>query len=795
MFAAKDTQLTRPSGGFFIPRSLRFRRSATAYLDRTVSTTGDRQKATWSGWVKRGLLTPGDACGLLVGDDGAGSRDFIRLNSVDKLAISLNENTSANLVTAQVFRDPSAWYHFVIAIDTTQATAANRIKLYVNGAQVTAFTTETYPSQNANFVAWNVSGKVQNIGCSSVGGSQLFDGYMAEVNWIDGQQLTPTSFGTTSTITGVWSPKKYGGTYGNNGFHLDFNSYATAAALGTDTSGNSNTWTVNNCSVTAGVTYDSMIDVPTVTDTGSNYAVLNPLNPTGCTVTAGNLTSAGTVVAGSRSSMTMSAGKWYWEVTVTAGASADLIGLVPVTTPYDTDFSVAGSFGIGYYATSLQSLWINGVNTASYGASYTTNDVIGIKIDVTNNTVEFLKNNTSQGVINTTLLGKDWVAVHGNRSPQANTKDFNFGQRPFAYTPPTGFNSLNTYNLAAPSILKGNKYMDATTYTGTGASLGVTNAGGFQPDWVWIKSRSAAGTHSLYDVNRGVRVGLFTNVSSAESTEAAGFSMTAFNSNGFTVGLENAGSGSVNDNGTTYVGWQWKAGSTVTNTSGSVSAQVSASAASGFSVVTYTGTGANATVGHGLGVAPRMMIIKQRSGGASSGANDWNVYHASLTSAVYYIRLNLTNAEVSNATVWNSTAPSSTVFSLGSQQNSNELNGLMVAYCFAPIAGYSAFGSYVANNSTDGPFVYLGFRPRFIMFKDISGAADWEILDTTRSPYNLATAELKPNTAGAETTATSIDYLSNGFKLRAGAADPNNLTHTYIYAAFAENPFNNSLAR
>ena len=255
----------------------------------------------------------------------------------------------------------------------------------------------------------------------------------------------------------------------------------------------------------------------------------------------------------------------------------------------------------------------------------------------------------------------------------------------------------------------------------------------------------------------------------------------------------------TNGNTLTYVGWAWNAGgSTVTNTSGSISAQVRANPTAGFSVVTYTGTGANATVGHGLGVAPRMMIVKKRTGAVQA----WGVYHASLANTQYLV-LDTTAGAATLATMWNSTSANSSVFSIGTDGTVNTSTAAYVAYCFSAVAGYSAFGSYAGNNLADGPFVYLGFRPRWVMFKDSSTTSVWMIMDTARNTYNVLDDGLAPNNANAESTYSNIaqvDFLSNGFKIRAADAQQywNNKTinsNIYIYAAFAENPFKNSLAR
>jgi hypothetical protein len=364
----------------------------------------------------------------------------------------------------------------------------------------------------------------------------------------------------------------------------------------------------------------------------------------------------------------------------------------------------------------------------------------------------------------------------------------NFGQRGFRLTIPTGYSALNTYNLPAPSILIGAAHMAATTYTGTGASLTVANtvnSTSFQPDLVWVKGRSGATDHAWYDSVRGVQKQIESNTTTAETTETTG--LTAFGSTGFTVGAL----AQMNTSAATYVGWQWKgSGTTVSNTSGSITSTVCVNPTAGFSVVAYTGTGANATVGHGLGVAPSMVIAKNRSIAAA-----WRVQLTSLTSGAYTLYFD-TSAQTSVPTDWNSTFPSSTVFSLGSNNGINGSGNTHVAYCFAPIAGYSAFGSYTGNGSADGPFVFTGFRPRWVLFKTSSSISNWQIYDTSMNTSNAATTWIYPDVANAAgTSGVDIDILSNGFKLRNTNAINNGSGVTNIYAAFAESPFKNSLAR
>ena len=290
------------------------------------------------------------------------------------------------------------------------------------------------------------------------------------------------------------------------------------------------------------------------------------------------------------------------------------------------------------------------------------------------------------------------------------------------------------------------------------------------------------------DSVRGTGVTLFSNSTSADY--AVTDAVTAFNSNGFNYGVDPT----CNTNGSTNVFWQWRASNAtaVTNTAGSITSTVSANTTAGFSVVTWTGTNSNATVGHGLGVAPSMIILKPRN-----ASDNWPVWHSSFA-VNEYVYLNLTNAKTSLSTFMNSTLPSSTVISLGTWANVNTNTQTMVAYCFTPIAGYSAFGSYTGNGSTDGTFVYTGFRPRFLMVKNASASGNgWIIIDTSRDTYNQTTLNLFPNSSGAETNSTtySSDILSNGFKIRATDPAINGSSNTLIYMAFCESPFKFSNAR
>jgi len=322
-------------------------------------------------------------------------------------------------------------------------------------------------------------------------------------------------------------------------------------------------------------------------------------------------------------------------------------------------------------------------------------------------------------------------------------------------------------------------------YTGTGSATSITfdESTNMQPDFIWVKSRNDTWNHNLVDSVRGALKVLRTNTTEAEENRTNNIS--SFNSNGFSIA---GGDGLVNysTTTTTYVAWNWKAnGAGVSNTAGTISSTVSANTTSGFSIVSYTGTNANATVGHGLGVAPKFIIVKSRSDVAS-----WHCYHSKLTDANYYILLNSTSAQASQTSIWQGTAPTSSVFSIGVNGSTNANGSTYIAYCFAEVKGFSKFSSYTGNGSTDGTFIYTGFKPAWIMIKRTTTFADsWFIYDNKINTSNVVNKYLTANTSDAEGTFTFLDILSNGFKTRTTDGAINGSGATYIYAAFAENPF------
>ena len=769
------------STGYNLTRSLRFRASASGYLNRTPATTTNRKVWTWSGWVKRGIL--GANLSLFSVDNNSASNAYISmlLNSGDEFQIFEYDGSAYTyrLATNAVFRDPSGWYHFVCAVDTDQGTNTNRIKLYVNGVQLTSLRLTEYPTSGLATYA-NTVGNLHAIG-ATVGATtspeRYFDGYITEVNFIDGQALTPSSFGSTNALTGVWQPARYTGTYGTNGFYLPFtdNSALTTSSnvgLGKDFSGNGNYWVTNNISITAGVTYDSMTDVPTLTSaTAANFAVLNPLNAelgmTG-TPSDGNLTIA--VGGGKRSTIAARSGKWYWEFVSNSGAASNFPMSGIYVAGLGTYYPGLDGNSVGYFQGG--DIYYNGVIVFT-ASSFTNGDIIGFAWDADTGKVYVSKNNTWQnsgnpaagtGQVATISTGVDRVV---GAYLSSGSCSINFGQQPFQYTPPTGFVALNTYNLPTSTIVKGNTVMDATLYTGTGATQSITNAAAFKPDLVWIKSRSAGQDHNLYDSVRGVNNYLTSDTTAAAVAVTQGLS--SFATNGFSVGT--GSDAAVNTLGQTYVGWQWLK-----------------SASAGFDIVTFTGNGGGQTFAHNLGVAPGLMICKSRN-----NAQDWYVYHSSI-GGTGALSLNTTAATATSVSYWSNVTPGSSTFSVGGNFSSGYT---YVNYLFAPIAGFSAFGSYTGNGSADGPFVYTGFRPKWLTVKrtDTAGT-NWLLQDSVRGPYNLTENTLYPNLSDAEATGAGyFDLLSNGFKLRTSGTGLNASGGTYIYMCFAENPLKNSLAR
>jgi len=902
------------------------------------------------------------------------------------------------VLSSSLYRDTSAWYHVVAQYDTTQATASERVKLYVNGVRLTAFDgASTYPTPQNVDGRFNQASVEMAIGRLGTYNGNYFDGYMSEVNFIDGQALDSSSFGYTDSITGSWMPKKYVGTYGTNGFYLPFQNQSTTAnyftysedfsnvfwtkyqstcvtnattapngtntadkmvinngqilgqfnttgsatdnqvwtssvylkaldfttgvlyiqkkdtsyayigfdlatgnitdgingatgtitsvgdgwyrvtctvnlgtgagttftvnyqfnavsgdgvkgsyiwgaqleqgssagpymytvtsvqnptlALGEDRSlptGGYNNWVATNLSVTSGAGNDSLLDSPTDygNDTGlggevrGNYATLNPLfGNIGGIITDGNLTLTHTGGANGKnalgvSSIAMSTGKWYCEFTNTAASNPFRIGIISSA---NTSIVTSGNPYISQYADGYSAYVGGGTykeNNNIYstitnfgGSSPVVNDIYMVALDLDNNKVWFGRNgswansgNPASGTTETYSILSGLSYYFACNTYSGDQAVANFGQRPFAYTAPTGFKALCTQNLTTPTIKKSKSAFDAVTYNGTGSTFVSPSGLAFAPDLVWVKSRSQNISHVLSDTVRGTGEVLCSNNTRAGSPDSF---LTNFNQDGFTLNT----SITANNSGSTYVAWAWQASSTSsTNTNGSITSTVRANPQAGFSIVSFVNaSGTNQeTVGHGLGVVPKMIIAKNRD----TNVNNWGVYHSSVCDTTSkFLRLNTTDAVVTFSTVWGASLPTPSVFGVtGGGLSVASVN--MIAYCFAEIDGYSKFGSYAGNASTDGPFVYCGFRPRFLMIKRTDSAEPWIIKDTARSIYNGYDVEIYPNysnTEGGPYSPPIMDYVSNGFKLRSNTTASNN--GTIIFAAFAESPFKYARAK
>jgi len=768
-----------------IERSLRFNDGDNAILRKSdFGTPGSTKIFTFSAWIKRGQLS--DWFPIAGSQSGNNAFTVFGLDADDRLIWRVRNSSASDLTrlesTARL-RDTSAWYHVLLQRDSTDSTAADRAKLYINGVRVTVFDTENTDELNMTYSTDFLQDI--NIGRVQISSSNIkyADGYMAEYYYIDGTALDPSSFTETDSTTGQLIPKKYTGSFGTNGFYLNFadNSAATAAAIGKDLSGNGHNFTPSNISVTAGGGNDSLADSPT-----NNWCILNSRSSFSQTFSEGNLSVTGSTGSDRicKGTFGVSSGKWYWEVTNTGiGSSGVQLGVASADAVY-----ASGSLSSGNDAlySSAANKYVDGTET-SYGSTFAADDVIGVELDADANTIVFYKNNVIQGGFPITS-GVTWVPAWLNQTGTADNADFNFGQRPFSY-PREDFKSLNAANLPGGTVKKGSEYFNTVLYTGTGSSQSITGVG-FQPDWTWIKGRTTTSSHVLTDSVRGATKILRTNATSAEDTDSD--TLTSFGSDGFSIGAD----AKVNTNNQAYVAWNWKAGgSGSANTDGSISSTVSVNAEAGFSIVSYTGNATTgATVGHGLSVAPNMYIIKDRD-----STSNWLVFNDNLTTN-NNLYLNTTDAQFA-AGGFAGMGATSTLIQLptGGTSTSNESGKKYIAYCFSEVEGYSKFGTYIGNGSDAGPFVYCGFKPVWVLTKVFSGTTgSWNLFDAARDPFNEVNISLLPNLGNADDTSTTqndLDFLSNGFKIKENNNNFNKSGATFIFMAFAETPFKYANAR
>jgi len=801
------------AGGDFYPYTIdnSVRLDGSSCVQRTPSSTSSTTTWTFSAWVKPIYFT-GYQFIFSAGDAGSNVTNFFYYDGTLRLQ---DYSPSYRIYSNAVFRDPSAWYHVVAVFDTTNATSSERYRMYVNGERITSFSIATYPSQNYAGGRVNSSSYQHRVGGYANFASYWLKGYMAEVHFVDGTALDASSFGQNKN--GVWIPKSPSVTYGTNGFYLAFQD---SSSLGDDTSGNTNDFTSSGLTSS-----DQMIDTPT-----NNFATLNPLvAASNTTYSEGNLklySSANSHKNNKGTIQIPNSGKWYYEF-AHYGSTVEQYGIVASDSPTGTTW--AGTSNSVFFHASGQ-LYVNG-SSSSYGSSLSSGDIVQVAIDFDNgkfwagkNGTWFNSGNPATGTnAGTSSITDDVYVPHtrayysgsylvanfgqdssfaGNKTRQGNTDENGIGD--FYYAPPSGYLALCTANLPEPTIgpnsdTLSDENFNTVLYTGNGTTNAISGVG-FQPDLVWLKNRNyGAGTnHVLIDAIRGASNGLASNLTNGVFPTTGNFS--SINSDGFTV------DGTTHDyNYTTdsFVAWNWKAnGSGVSNTDGSITSTVSANQDAGFSIVSYTGNGTSgATVGHGLTSSPDLIILKNRD----DGLYNWRVFHSSL-SAGYNMSINTTSAAYASGNGGYISSVSSSVFTLtnagsGGSAAVNDNGDNIIAYCFTEVEGFSKFGGYTGNGSSDGPFIWTGMRPAWVMVKRTDSTSNWFIYDSIRNTYNVANLKLyadqslAENGVTGETTSTNnIDILSNGFKMRS-ANGSNASGGSYIFVAFAEMPFRYSNAR
>jgi len=890
-----------------IQRSLRFNDGDSANLTRTSSSTSNT--FTYSAWIKRTHFS-GYQYIFSIGGKGFA---FHANNNTFYLYDGTNLNESA-----AKFRDPTAWYHVLVQVNSGTATSYINNVLVHNAVGGGAFTLTTGTDET----------RIGNYAPTYY----YFDGYMAEVNLVDGLVLAPDSFAKTDEVTGQWIPQKYVGAYGTNGFRITFadNSGTTATTLGKDESGNGNNFTPNNFSVAANLSNDSMPDTPS-----NNFCTLNNINASS-SINFGNLdgnlvfdqTSNDQAMTGTFFISPQTGGKWYWEIYKNASQNPE-IGIAGPQTRLSArgdgiiDERLAFITNGGNLRTGSSSNQSITGGSAQTGAGW-----IRIACDMDNKKIWF--SDTSGNYFNS-----------GNPATGANpaydfsshaTKDgwtpyvfmgtggghncyVNFGQfdlNSFSSNIPTGFKTLTSENLPDPTVKIPNKHFDTFLYTATGNAMSFTGLN-FQPDWIWQKRRDNVGSshfHYLFDAIRGGTQGLQSNTTGAEFT--ASDPNITFTSNGYDMAATSGGQG--NGTGGSYVSWNWNAGDTdgktytvkvvsdsgnkyrfddfgtsavtldlaeggtyifnmddssnashpfsigtaangtvytsgityfldgvsktyseytsgfaaattrrlhitvpasapqlyywcsihsgmggaintnstlgSSNFDGSIQTTVKANTSAGFSIVGYTGTNGNGTIGHGLGVAPKFVIVRRRP-----NTSDWAVYHEGLGNSVRLVWNSTSGASNASASWWQNTSPTSSIVYLGNDAGHNGSTDTYIAYCFSEVEGFSKFGFYKGNNNANGTFIFTGFRPAWVMIKNRHRSSAWYILDNKRDPDNPAQEYLAAEDSAAEGTYVFYDFLANGFKLRNVGNAQNADGENIVFFAFAEAPFKYSRAR
>ena len=805
-----SSQWMYKSGGYEINQSLKFEDTNSHYLKRTPGSAGNRRTFTWSAWIKRGnngathMLFFTSPAGDLTEDDHFG----IRLDSGSSSNLILTWGDGNIAVTNAIFRDVNSWYHIVVAIDTTQGTDTNRVKVYVNGTQQT-FSSTDLPSENHQYGVSNT--QEHNIGSRTIYGSSgnYYNGYMAEVHFIDGTALTAASFGETDSTYGHWKPIEYTGAHGTQGWYLPFDD---ASALGDDESANTNDWTPVNYQTDG---RDLMKDSPT-----TNFATLSALDfkiGHGGAINEGNLRFVNDGNDTRRGTLGAFTGKWYAEFSpqTTVNASNPIMyGIMGLNGKVDHDNMERAAFiysdnalnkGIHYNEAGG-----NGTDDVSDLNNISVDDVLQLAWDMDSGKVWVGRNNTWLGSgdpagdsnpahtmattgDNPITIGCDHAGVtyqviintgsdssfNGALTAQGNTDERGVGD--FYYAPPAGFLALCQKNLRDPAIVPQN-FFNTVLYQGTGSSNAITGVG-FQPEMTMISERDESEAVAVVDILRGNTVEVNISSTAAQNDDAQ--KITAIGSDGFTVGT----SAAANQNGNAHVSYHWKfGGSGSANSDGSVSSTVSANTVAGMSIVKYEGTGSAATVGHGLGAVPKMMWIKN-----IDRVKAWTFYHEGIGNTHSLSQTDAGKYDEDNR--FNDTTPTSSVFSVGDSDETNYNGDDHIAYCFAQVEGFSTIGTYIGNGNADGTFVYTGFRPAWVWIKSTAANRENVIFDNKRNAYNLTNEGMSLRGYAETTSYGTLDLTSTGFKLRASTNHTNESGVEMVYIAFAETPAKYANAR
>jgi len=770
-------------GGSVIERSVRLNQSDNPYFNRTATVAGDRRTFTLSIWVKF-YKTGGNQDFIFMCGDSPSNQLQLSREGVSQINFEpkTGGSTDARFYNKTHLRDHK-WYHLVLKIDSTQSTESDRMAFYINGVQDnenTDIVATTYPSQNLEF-KWGENGISYVIGRRTHSGYEgSGDMQIADAHYVSGYAYDATAFGYFEDQTGIWKPKKYTGSYGSAGWHLDFSDKTSTTTLGYDKSGNGNHFTANGISVSSGIGNDSLLDTPTnVFPTWSRLSKNNSHTYTeGCQ----KVTSAANNQSGCVSTFgAPPSGKWYCEYH--AQSSYLFAGVTPDT--YRGTGNVITPDGtVSYYSSGDK--YIGSTSSTYNNQSYGNGDVIGIALDMDGKKVTYYKNNTSQGAIDLVDTTNGHLIVFAVGTGQALTAYINFGQQEFTYTPPTGYKKICSANIVPkdPIIIRPQKHFDVLLYTPNSSSLTVDGLE-FTPDLIWLKSRTQAYRHYWFDVVRGTgQKALSSDINDQEGSDAG--SITSFNRGGFSI----PGATGFNDNGSGtngVVAWCWKAGgAAVSNSDGTITTSISANQEAGFSIVTYTGTGSAATIGHGLGKAPKVVITKLRD----TTTQDWFFMTGEIMNdRGKYQKFNESGSIASDTNVYPATATTSTVYSIGTDSAINGSGSKYVAYCWAEIPGFSRFGKYRGNFDADGSFIHLGFRPAFFIVKKNTDD-NWYMGDYKRDPTNPGDHRIfaDVNTVEGGTGQEHFDIVSNGIKWRRAKNPFNNSDSDFIYMAWAQQP-------